>query len=1101
MSEAFSQRVAGFFQRLFNRESKNERQWAEVEEYRSLLEPPDRFEEGFTIRTVIGVLFISLIMTPGEMFLGLYTGGGIGPAAQWVTVILFLEISKRSFTSLKRQEIFLLVYVASALVAREEGAFLDLLWRQYFVRSAEAEQFGIARILPWWWAPSPDSEAIAERTFIHRDWLAPILLLVVGTIMGRIAWFTSGYMLFRLTSDHEQLPFPTAPMSALSAMALAEDSGAEQETWKWPIFSIGAVIGASFGLIYVGVPVITELWGSRVTILPIPFWDLTPYFGNILPATPLGITMHLGPVFAGLFMPFWSVIGSFAGVMLHTAVSPLLYAMGYLPSWEIGMGTIRTQIVTGIDFWRAFSIGITLAVTVVSFYQLFATGRQKRAELREKLRLEKAGQPTVCRHSDCHHPAEVRGYCLKHLGRGDFNMWVCASLFCVAAIYPIVLAKALFPTLVSTGLLVIFVLIAFVYAPIMSFVSARLDGLVGREISIPYVDEAIRFMTGFRGVEVWLVPFPARNFGGHAEGFRVVELTGMKFTSLLKAELFMLPIVFGVSLMYWTFLWRLAPIPSESYPYAQRMWPLQAFEQAMFLSSTMYNKMWRAGEEVEGEVVPSGQVVWSPSNLLDGRWWYWRASTTRDLEVPDPVKRTYGPWSQTRYFYTDFSGGDAPPPPEAAQQIDAEAGTRSDGPQLLWPPNGMALATPNPNFRAAVDLAPGDSVDFYFEVDLLPSFDGELLQRSSDEPLLFEVLWEDMHFTGNRKDDDGDFNIAVLVAGVEPEGLGGQLGLAEGDRLRAVNDVELRVPQSDLGRIEWDPERIDRYFTAGADSVFAAWERDEKTMRRAVVRRPGESLGLEFATTDSSFIRRIAVPVSRWSRNLLGLELGWTAYEVVRVAAVAEDGLGHRLGLQAGDHLRTINGRGIDEDTWRSEEVVAAFAAVVEETATGVLVEWERDGDRREGWVAAASLVQPGLIYREGAVEGLDEELVNNKDDDGDGLIDEDTHHPLDGKKWPIIIGAAGFGLAAYFAMAFLGMPIFLIWGYVQSVNGIPHALIPQIIGALLARHYFWKRYGKQQWRQYAMVLSVGFGVGMALVGMFSAALSMIKKAVSSLAY
>ena len=151
--------------------------------------------------------------------------------------------------------------------------------------------------------------------------------------------------------------------------------------------------------------------------------------------------------------------------------------------------------------------------------------------------------------------------------------------------------------------------------------------------------------------------------------------------------------------------------------------------------------------------------------------------------------------------------------------------------------------------------------------------------------------------------------------------------------------------------------------------------------------------------------------------------------------------------------------------------------------------------------MAAAPPLEPGLTYRAGAIEGLDEELVNNKDDDGDGLIDEDTHHPLGGRKWPIIIGAASYGLVAYFVMAFLGMPIFMIWGYVQSVTGLPHALILQIVGALLARHYFWKRYGRQQWRQYAMVLSVGFGVGMALIGMFSAALSMIKKAVSSLAY
>jgi hypothetical protein len=80
-------------------------------------------------------------------------------------------------------------------------------------------------------------------------------------------------------------------------------------------------------------------------------------------------------------------------------------------------------------------------------------------------------------------------------------------------------------------------------------------------------------------------------------------------------------------------------------------------------------------------------------------------------------------------------------------------------------------------------------------------------------------------------------------------------------------------------------------------------------------------------------------------------------------------------------------------------------------------------------------------------------------------------------------------------------MPIFLIWGYVQSVNSIPYYILPQILGALLGRYYFWNRYGKQEWRKYAMVLTVGFGVGMSLIGMFAAALAMITKAVSSLQY
>ena len=101
-------------------------------------------------------------------------------------------------------------------------------------------------------------------------------------------------------------------MSALSSMALAEESGDEEESWKWPVFSIGSAIGVVFGIIYVGIPSVTQIWGNRIEIFPIPFWDLTGYFGNLLPATPLGIALNLGPIFSGLLMPYWSVIGSFS---------------------------------------------------------------------------------------------------------------------------------------------------------------------------------------------------------------------------------------------------------------------------------------------------------------------------------------------------------------------------------------------------------------------------------------------------------------------------------------------------------------------------------------------------------------------------------------------------------------------------------------------------------------------------------------------------------------------------------------------------------------------------------------------------------------------
>ena len=156
------------------------------------------------------------------------------------------------------------------------------------------------------------------------------------------------------------------------------------------------------------------------------------------------------------------------------------------------------------------------------------------------------------------------------------------------------------------------------------------------------------------------------------------------------------------------------------------------------------------------------------------------------------------------------------------------------------------------------------------------------------------------------------------------------------------------------------------------------------------------------------------------------------------------------------------------------------------------------------------------MLFEAGAVQGVDEELINGRDDDGDGRVDEDNRMPwpIDvqpgtdsyereggGHKWRIIAGGAIIGVFFYILLSFFGLPLFLVFGYIQSVNDVGFGWIFSMTGALLARFYFWKRYGMQQWRQYAMVLAVGYGVGMALIGMFCAALAMISKAISPLSY
>ena len=117
------------------------------------------YEDGFTIKTVIGSIFVGLIMAPGAIYLGLVAGKGLGGAAQWVTIVLFAEIARRSFLPLKKQEIFLLFYVAGGLasVALADrgisgGPFGGLIWMQYFVQSPQAA--AIAREIPWFATPA-----------------------------------------------------------------------------------------------------------------------------------------------------------------------------------------------------------------------------------------------------------------------------------------------------------------------------------------------------------------------------------------------------------------------------------------------------------------------------------------------------------------------------------------------------------------------------------------------------------------------------------------------------------------------------------------------------------------------------------------------------------------------------------------------------------------------------------------------------------------------------------------------------------------------------------------------------------------------------------
>jgi len=535
----------------------------ELQEYRDLLTTPDHFEEGFNWKTIVGAIFIGFLMMPGSMYLQLVIGTGIGPAARWVTIILFAEIAKRSYTELKQQEIFLLYYMAGAALS---SPFQGLLWNQYLVQSDAARMLGVAEFIPTWIAPPQESESLIARTFFHRDWLIPILFLLGSQIIQRVDQFGLGYALFRITSDVEKLPFPMAPVAALGTMALAESTEDKQKSWKWRVFSIGAMIGLAFGAIYVLLPTVSSLiFTQPIRLIPIPWVDLTRHTEGVLPAVATGIQLDLGLLFVGMVLPFWAVIGGAVGLLITVVANPILYHQGILNRWHQGMGTVDTVFANNFDFYLSFGIGLGLAIAFVGIWHVMRSFGNNKSGQRGSFK-------------DLFRPPP---------GRGDFNFWIAIGIYVFSTLAYVALCVWLVPNFPW----IFFLAYGFIYTPVISYITARMEGIAGQFVSLPFVREAsfiagAKFF-GYQGIEIWYAPIPIHNYGEATVSFRQIELTGTSIRGIIKAEIVVFPVVMVASLLFSQFIWRLAPIPSSSYPYAQELWHLQALNMLLMQTSTL----------------------------------------------------------------------------------------------------------------------------------------------------------------------------------------------------------------------------------------------------------------------------------------------------------------------------------------------------------------------------------------------------------------------------------------------------------------------------------------------------------------------------------
>jgi hypothetical protein len=291
------------------------------------------------------------------------------------------------------------------------------------------------------------------------------------------------------------------------------------------VFSVGGIIGLSFGAVYMGLPTVTSAFlGRPIIIFPIPFVDWTTKTSSILPAVATGITMDMGQFVIGMVLPFFAMVGSFCGFLVTAIVNPILFRTGVLTTWEMGDDTVRTIFKNNIDFYFSFGIGLSLALAIVGIYQVVRGLRERAAQAKNQSQspLEK----------------QITG----PQGRGDIPARFIIGLYVLTSLTYILLSGWMIGW--HRGVMIVLVFFAYLYTPIISYVTTRLEGMAGQVVNIPFVREAAFILSGYSGgVRVWFLPVPLADYGQRTVFWRQTELTGTKFWSIWKTEMILVPIV------------------------------------------------------------------------------------------------------------------------------------------------------------------------------------------------------------------------------------------------------------------------------------------------------------------------------------------------------------------------------------------------------------------------------------------------------------------------------------------------------------------------------------------------------------------------------
>ncbi|NLB68097.1 MAG: hypothetical protein GX804_00185 [Lentisphaerae bacterium] len=94
-------------------------------------------------------------------------------------------------------------------------------------------------------------------------------------------------------------------------------------------------------------------------------------------------------------------------------------------------------------------------------------------------------------------------------------------------------------------------------------------------------------ISAYQAVKIRFLPIPKSNYGLQVVNYKQAELLGCKFTSIWKSQVFLFPIIIVSTLLFSSFIWGLAEIPSAVYPFTMEIWDLNAKNACLLYSATL----------------------------------------------------------------------------------------------------------------------------------------------------------------------------------------------------------------------------------------------------------------------------------------------------------------------------------------------------------------------------------------------------------------------------------------------------------------------------------------------------------------------------------